>query len=345
MSSTVSRGSSAPARQINVVCAADDNYAMALGVTLLSASSSLSEGWKIRLFLLDGGLSAASWAALSETLADEPIETTAIRPDPSLVRSLSISHHITHVAYYRLLTAELLPSDITRALYLDADLLVLADLAEIWQLPLEGRSCLASVDIACPFVDARLGCRNLKRSYPYLNSARPIPNYRALGMDGAREYFNSGVMSLDLDRWRRNHVADRLLECLHDNAGHVWCWDQYALNVVLADEWGRLPPRWNQGTHIFKYPSEKNSPIAIAEFVSMRDQPAIVHFTTEWKPWHYRNSHPLRQRFFEFLDQTAWSGWRPSRPNFSPQRWWQQQASAVQRRVALSYRELAARWV
>ena len=30
------------------------------------------------------------------------------------------------------------------------------------------------------------------------------------------------------------------------------------------------------------------------------------------KPWAYLCYHPLKEEFFEYLDQTLWKGWRPS---------------------------------
>ena len=101
--------------------------------------------------------------------------------------------------------------------------------------------------------------------------------------------------------------SKKLLACLRDNQKFVWCWDQYALNVVFAGQWSKLPLRWNQGAHAFEFPSLGHSPLEVDQFRQMRENPAVIHFTTEWKPWQYRPFHPLRQTFLDYLDNTAWS--------------------------------------
>jgi len=87
-----------------------------------------------------------------------------------------------------------------------------------------------------------------------------------------------------------------------------------------------LPLRWNQGAHAFEYPDLDRIPVEADEFQAMREHPAIIHFTTEWKPWDFVPFHPLRDRFYCELDQTAFKGWRPTDPGFNFKRWWDRKA-------------------
>ena len=50
---------------------------------------------------------------------------------------------------------------------------------------------------------------------------------------------------------------------------------------------GATPSRWNQGAHVFEFPDNDHCPINPAEFSQMRDRPALIHFTTEFKPWKF----------------------------------------------------------
>jgi lipopolysaccharide biosynthesis glycosyltransferase len=326
-----------------VLCAADESYAMPLAVTLHSAACNLSVGEHLYVVLLDGGISESSWMGIRETLAELPITIDVIRPDLKLVQDLSVSHHISHSAYLRLMADQLLPSWIDKVIYLDSDLLVLDDLCKLWKMDLGDHYCLAAVDISCPFVDAKSFVASRKTqegstastekaanktdeaslsSVPFVNALRPIPNWRELGIDGEEHYFNSGVMVLNLKRWRAENISSRLFECLRTNSAHVWCWDQYALNVVFSGQWGKLPARWNQGTHVYEYPDENHAPIAPSQFAQMRDDPAIVHYTTEYKPWNFRPFHPERELYYRHLDQTAFAHWRPEDPGFRLGDWW-----------------------
>ena len=256
---------------------------------------------------------------------------------------LVTSHHITHTAYFRLLAGRLLPDTIDRVIYLDSDVLVREDLGWLWEQELGNDWCLAVPDIACPYIDARRADCNFRQSSPYLAVLAPVANWQQHGLDPAAPYFNSGVMVLNIRRWREESVEVRLLDCLREHRRYVWCWDQYALNVVFGGQWRSLPARWNQGAHIYEFPDESHSPIEQTQFVEARDRPAIIHYTTEWKPWHYANGHPRRDLFFEQLDRTAWRGWRPDRPPFSLRKQWDQLALAVIKQSTITYRKLAAR--
>jgi len=138
-----------------VLCAADESYAMPLAVTLHSAVTHLAVGEQLHVVLLDGGISESSWTAMRETLVGLPISIDVIRPNLELVNDLSISHHISHSAYLRLLADQLLPSWVDKVIYLDSDLLVLDDLCKLWQMDVGDHYCLAAVDISCPFIDAK----------------------------------------------------------------------------------------------------------------------------------------------------------------------------------------------
>lgn len=328
-----------------VLCAADDNYAMPLTVMIRSAAETLVAGAKLEVVVLDGGIAPQNWQRLQASIAGLPVQVYSLRPDVREVADLAISHHITHTAYFRLLAGRLLPENIDRVIYLDSDVLVRRSLTELWQQPVGDDYCLAVPDIACPFVDARYAGCNFFRSSPWMAVLRPIGNWRELGLDPSAYYFNSGVMLMNVRRWREEAIEIRLLDTLRRNSRHVWCWDQYALNVVFAGHWRPLPLAWNQGAHVFEFPGDDHSPLDAAQFREARDNPAIIHFTTEWKPWHYRNHHPLRHLFFETLDRTAWRNWRPERPSFSLRKSWDAFAVEVIKRSVNWYRRGTARRV
>lgn len=332
------------AEPINLVCAADDAYAMPLAVTLRSVCQNLGAGFRLRLFVLDGGILPHNWKKIEQTLEAQPVDVCRLNPDLRSIADLSVSHHISHTAYLRLLTAELLPEEIRKVIYLDADLLVREDLSRLWLHDMADNYCLASPDIACPYIDARIGCANFRLAAPYMAALRPISNYRELGLNGAAEYFNSGVMVLNLERWRREYVTEGLLKILRDYRRYVWCWDQYALNVLFHQNWGRIAPRWNQGAHVFAYPDAKQAPIAPQEWVAMKTDPAIIHFTTEFKPWQKPSNYPCPAVFYEGLEGTAWRGFKPESLSPSFRRWGNLQWASLMKLLTISSRRIAFAW-
>ena len=327
-----------------IVCATDDAYVMPLTAMLYSAGQNLREGSQIRVMILDGGVSDENKQKLKESIVDLPVEISWISFNAEILNQFEISHHVSHTAYYRLLLSEVLPASISRILYLDCDLLIRGDLVELWEMDLENHTMIAIPDIACPNVDASSGMENYKRANPYLAAVKPIQNYSDLGISADSQYFNSGVMLIDLDRWRDLQMSQKLLKCMSENQDFIWCWDQYALNVVLNGEWKPAPVKWNMGTHALEYPSPQHSPVCPTEFQQMLDDPQVVHFTTEWKPWHYGIKHPYREDFFATLNATVWQGWQPEKPAFSIRRMVDQFMLTAIKHGTIAYRRLTTAW-
>jgi lipopolysaccharide biosynthesis glycosyltransferase len=268
----------------------------------------------LQLYLLDGGLKASSKERLLRLCSDSCVRVKWLDPDLSLLDGLPVSGHVTRTAYARLLLPSLLPQNLSKVIYLDSDLLICRDITALWAEPFEGAACLAITDSAAPWIDAEVAAPTFKRFQSHLAAARPIPNYREIGLDPRARYFNSGVLSIDLAAWRAQAIVPQALECLEKHRENVLWWDQYALNVVLHGRWRPLDVRWNQGSHVFHYPSADECPFDKATWRMARNDPWIVHFTSHVKPWHFGCPHPYRRRFFKTVDRSPWRGWRPQKP-------------------------------
>jgi lipopolysaccharide biosynthesis glycosyltransferase len=121
-----------------------------------------------------------------------------------------------------------------------------------------------------------------------------VPNYRELGFAPDTKYFNSGLMVIDLDKWRNEHVTHRVIQCMHENLDHVNLADQYGLNVVLAKDWLELDRRWNNYS------------------IVDRKDPFIIHFL-DIKPIYrsYKLSRDYQAEFYKYLRMTSWKNHRP----------------------------------
>lgn len=319
MNSNSSPGTS---RDIVVVSATDDGYAMPLAVTIRSALNHLGPDRRMQLYVLDGGLSEESKARLLKSWGDPRLSVEWVCPDMELVRDLIVSHQVNVVTYLRLLMAQVLPEHVARVIYLDADMLVRRDLGDLWDEDQGRYAVLAVPDVAAPHLDAVTSLSTFARCQRHLAAHTPIPNYRELGLPADAMYFNGGMLVADLAQWRRENFAEQMLKCLREHRQHVLWWDQYALNVVLAGKWRALDFRWNQGAHLFVYPSWRESPLDRQTFARLRKSPWIVHFCSPSKPWQYFCHHPFSRGFYRCLEQTDWRGWRPERPEDFLRLWW-----------------------
>ncbi|MGD9723648.1 MAG: glycosyltransferase family 8 protein [Pirellulales bacterium] len=293
-----------------VVLAADDRFAMPLAATVRSALENLSPRATLQIYLLDAGIHDETKERLRRSWPAGRYRIEYLRVDDSALAGMPVSGHVNLVSYYRILIPRLLPRHVDRVIYLDADLIVRGDLARLWQCDLADRLCLAAQDCAAPYMDSSQVLPNYRGCAEFLGAARPVPNFRELGLSAAAPYFNAGVLLVNLAAWRAADLPRQLLACLAQNENHVRWWDQYAMNVVLAGQWGPLDMRWNQGSHAYAYPSWEQSPFDRERYDQLRDDPYIVHFTTRHKPWRASCRHPLRKEFFDVVDRTDWAGWR-----------------------------------
>ena len=269
---------------VNVACAADDNYALPLAVMLRSAGRSLAEGSEIMAHVLDDGLTGTDVASIERSLPPN-VRIKWCRPG-SQTTGLPLWGRMTATTYQKLTLGDWLPAEVTRAIWLDCDLLVLDDLTALVESLDPGMIAGAVVDQRVPRVGSRLA----------------VAGWHVLGLDPEEPYFNAGVMVIDVVKWRTHGVARRSFEYLERFGKSVTFWDQEALNAVLAwGHWQPLPARWNVHPSLQSMLRKHAVP-----------EPAIVHFSGNLKPWTHPGSDLWSSLFYAILDETEWSTWRPA---------------------------------
>lgn len=175
--------------------------------------------------------------------------------------------------YLRLAIPETVASS-PRVIYLDADTLIIGDISPLLEAGLDGHPVGAVRDAI----------------NPTLASGKALPCWPQLGLDGAQEYFNSGVMVLDLPACARERVFERSFEMVAEHGAMLRLWDQDALNLAAADRWCRLPRMWNSipfsaliRTPWLKYQAEHILPAE--QLIADERTARILHFVSPAKPW------------------------------------------------------------
>jgi competence ComEA-like helix-hairpin-helix protein len=250
-------GVQGPADPLVLICGADDRYTVPLAVMLRSVAEHLGKGRTARAFVLDGGMREESRTRLERIIATCPgrVRVEWITPDPERLAGLRTMRRMSSAVYLCLLAPDLLPSEVGRAIYLDSDVVVQADLDELWDQALGDRSAWAAQNYRPPYIGGTWG----------------IERYRELGLDAEAPYFNTGVLVMNLVRWREERVSERAREYLRTHAEVLNYHDQEALNAVLAGTWGRLDPSWNVLTSIYWLDEWPESPFR-AEIAARREE-------------------------------------------------------------------------
>ena len=268
-----------------IACAARRDY---LPHTATMLCSLLMNSGPADVHLLIGGdVREDETAALEAMVAERGGSLAVHRLDPvaSGIAHLRSFDALPTSHWYRVLLPEIL--GLERVLYLDGDLIVLDRLDELFQIDL-GSDLLAAV--TNPFPD---------------NSSAALL-CEALGIEPA-QYFNSGVMVLDLAGLRRANAPRRVVEFAEANADLLVLPEQDAMNALMAERRLPLPPRWNamHGVRRHAWSRELFGAAAVAEAI---ERPAIVHFEGSGpnKPWHPEAAAADRRLYESYRRHTPW---------------------------------------
>ena len=293
---------SAPDHPLVLVLGGDDNYAVPMAVTLYSSLRHCTANLPVAVYILDGGISSGSKQRL-EHIALRAAPHVEMNWIPAMPESVPHGMHsapwLNDTAFLRLLIPDVLPDDYTRALYLDSDLVVQGDLMEMWQVPFDGAAIMAVQDAGVPYVSHRHG----------------IPSYRSMGLSATSPYFNSGVMALNLPRWRTERIGQQVMDYLHAHAHENHFGDQDGLNAILARDWKPLSATWNALSFI-QAPYWPRNVRAWADSDFLREMQAlrtrlpaaarIIHYAGPNKPWHQTAPSPLRRVWHQSLWKSGW---------------------------------------
>ncbi|HTQ36302.1 MAG TPA: glycosyltransferase family 8 protein [Steroidobacteraceae bacterium] len=179
----------------------------------------------------------------------------------------------------RLKLDEYLPPDYERVLYVDADVLALHDIAEIFSIGMEGHALAAVPDVG--------SCM----------SRRTMRHVRRLNLPAHAAYFNAGVMLFDWQRTRASRYLPRALELLL--SGRNWpLLDQDVLNIASGGQWKKLPLRWNAQQWLAQYLGVEVEAVA-----------RLRHFVGRHKPWNSPQEPACRSARAIYADCLTGTPW------------------------------------
>ena len=172
-------------------------------------------------------------------------------------------NHISPIAYAKYFIPRLI--DRERVLYLDTDVIVNGSLTSFFLTDLKGFPVAAVRDV-----------------------------------DGS---FNTGVMLIDNLQWKELYVLDKCLELSEGEKSEHWelehfNGDQTILNSVFQDNWLELDKRFNVqvGYDLVAFYNHWT------EHFNLEDEPLVIHYTTNRKPWNSSVSYRFREKWWEFYN-------------------------------------------
>lgn len=245
-------------KEIPVFFSTDDNYVPYLVVSIQSLKDTASIKNKYMLYVLNSGLTNENKKNIKE------LETSNIK-----IKFVDVSHKIKNIysklkeqlrdyyspsIYYRLFIPSMFPQ-YKKALYLDCDIAIVEDIANLYNHELGDNLLGAVVDQVV--TNSEIFCYYVEN---------------AVGID-RKKYFNSGILVMNLQGLRKENLEHKFLYLLNNFPFSSVAPDQDYLNFICKDRVLYLDKGWDM--------------MPMAEEGFEEKDLKLVHYNMYQKPWKY----------------------------------------------------------
>ena len=261
---------------VPVVFAADDNYVPQLTTTIYSAMVNASKDRHYDVVVLQRNIAWDKQERLRAFFQQFDNMTLRFINVDRLVSGVNLTTNNAHISvetYYRFLIQQVLPF-YDKVLYLDSDIIINGDIAELYDTEL-GENLLAAV----PDIDF-LGNLNVKHGLR-MGYAKNV-----LHMQDPYAYFQAGVLVLNTRAMREHYTMRQWLEYA-SNPEYIYN-DQDVLNTHCEGKVTFLDWSWNvmhdcagRVANVFSLAPNN----AYDAYMASREQPKIIHYAGFVKPW------------------------------------------------------------
>lgn len=259
---------------IPIFFAVDDGYMPCLAVALESLIENASRNYYYSIKVLYTSVNEENKRKINKYKRDNvSIEFVDLNYYIEKVKDkLYTRDYYTKTTYFRLFIANLYPQ-YTKAIYLDSDITVLGDISELYNVDIGDNLIAAAPD-------------------DVIQTTKVFQEYaeKVVGVSDYRNYFNAGILLMNLDEFRKFDFQDKFLYLL-ETIKFTVAQDQDYLNrlckgkVKIIDKgWDRMPIATDD------YPIEKIK---------------IIHYNLADKPWRYDNIR-YEEFFWKYAKRTEY---------------------------------------
>lgn len=180
--------------------------------------------------------------------------------------------YYTKTTYFRLFIPNLYPQ-YNKAIYLDSDIVVLGDISELYNQEIENNLVAAAPD-------------------DVIQSTKVFQEYaeKVVGVADYRNYFNAGILLMNLDEFRKFKFQEKFLYLL-ETIKFTVAQDQDYLNRLSKGKVKIIDKSWDK------------MPIANDNFDE--NNLKIIHYNLAYKPWHYDNIK-YKEYFWKYAKETEY---------------------------------------
>ncbi len=264
---------------ITIVVISDAHYFILLAALIKSIEANLDKNCIIDLWVIEDGINSDDKIKLKKSINSTITNLHWKEKRDIIPKGIVLPRDKTSFPtniYYRFFITNFISPTVKKVIYLDVDMIVNVDILKLWQIDISDYVVGAVVD------------NNVKT---FDNEWGGIKNYKDFNLPAKAKYFNSGLLLINIEKWKENDITKEAVKCIRENIKYADYPDQYALNILLYNKWLEIDPLWN----IFASNDVEN--------------PYIIHFTGR-KPIYksYTNIMKYKKIFYNYINLTEWRG-------------------------------------
>jgi len=258
----------------------DQNYVQQLKVLITSVYIN-NPGEIVNLYVIHSKIPEYILKGLSEDLIKLKYNLYPIRVSEENFVNAPITNRYPVEMYYRLLAYKWLPNNIDKILYLDPDILVINPIDGLWNLDISD------------FLFAAASHTGKTEVSNNVNRIR-------LGID--TDYYNSGVLLMNLKKCREEIVEEDIYEAVSKHADGLFLPDQDVLNILYCDKIKEIDDViWNYDAR--NYSNYMLRSVGEANMDWVLKNTSILHFCGREKPWkkNYQRRFGILYKHYQSL--------------------------------------------
>ena len=281
---------------VNICFVSDEKYAKPLCTSLYSLLYNRDKTRNYDILILQDDIPGEAQEQIHALGKDEPgvsIRFINMRERKKFFPETANAYYTAAINYCLYLFDEMF-TNYEKILYFDCDMIFLEDVSKLYDTHL-GEKEVAAVRAE----DLRILSQTRRAIFldgmPY-----NVDNYRSDGlkMQYAEDYFNSGVLLLNLQKARQHITMSQVYELL---TGHKYMFsDQDVLNMLFDGKVMPLDFCWNYTTFVAGHLQSGNIHSQTLYADLQRDKPAIIHYVGKRKPWS--TGEILREQYEKYYN-------------------------------------------
>lgn len=262
--------------EIPIFFAVDDGYCPFLAVAIQSLIDNCSEEYTYLIKILHTDIREENKKKIAKyERRNVDIEFVDLNYYIKKVKDkLYTRDYYSKTTYFRLFLPNLYPQ-YDKALYLDSDIVILDDIARLYNIDMGDNLVAAAPD-------------DVIQTYPVFQTYVE----KVVGVADYRNYFNAGILLMNLHQLRRFKFQEKFLYLL-DRIKFSVAQDQDYLNRMCKGRVKLFEKEWNR------------MPIANAGIKP--ENVKLVHYNLAFKPWHFEDIL-YKEFFWMYAQETEYFG-------------------------------------